>query len=283
MSVFFRGNSTNNNIDIINTVFVNNTAVWGGGLFIEFNHYASENTVNIKGQSQFSNNECDDSDNPDITGGGGVQITYAPFNSLISPSHNNVTFSDCNFASNSAFWGGGASYIITAEKLATGTNSLYFTNCHWQHNVAKFGAAVDLSLYRSMTMGVAQPVVFESCSFVSNNVLYDHQANEFQLQGTGILYANSINKQIEFNENNGSALVLSDTYVSVTEGCNVTFTRNKSWRGGALSLLASSWMNIEETTTIMFIENQADEVGVAIYAELTNEHNVISEWNCFIQ
>ena len=287
MSVFFRGNSTNNNIDIINTEFVGNTAVWGGGLFIEFNHYANGNTVNIRGHSQFSNNNCEDSDDPDITGGGGVQITYAPFNSLISPSYNNVTFSDCNFTSNSAFWGGGVSYIITAEKLATGTNSLYFTNCHWHSNIAKFGAAVDLSLYRSMTVGMAQPVVFESCLFVSNNVLYDRQSNEFQLRGTGTVYANSIvvqlNKQIEFNANNGSALVLSDSYVSVTERCNVTFTRNRSWRGGALSLLASSWMNIEGNTTIMFVENCADEVGGAIYAELTNEHNVISEWNCFIQ
>ena len=288
MSVFFRGNSTNNSIDIINTVFVNNTAVWGGGLFIEFNHYASGNTITIKEHSQFSNNKCSDDDyNPDITGGGGVQIIYTPYNSLISPSHNNVTFSQCDFASNTAFWGGGLSYIITTEKLATGTNSLYFTNCHWQYNVAKFGAAVDLSLYRSLTMGVSQPVVFESCSFVSNNVMYHLQTSEFQLQGTGIVYANSIviqlNQQIEFNANNGSALVLSDTYVSITEGCNVMFTRNRSWRGGALSLLASSWINIGENTTVLFAENHADEVGGAIYAELTNEHSVISEWNCFIQ
>ena len=288
MSVFFRGNSTNNTIDIINTEFVNNTAVWGGGLFIEFNHYASGNTVTIKEHSQFSNNKCsDDDDNPDITGGGGAQITYAPYNSIISPSQNSVTFFHCNFASNTAFWGGGVSYIITTEKLATGTNLLYFTNCHWEYNVAKFGAAVDMSLYRSMTMGVAQPVVFESCSFVSNNVFHDVHTSEFQLQGTGIVYANSIaiqlNQQIEFNANTGSALVLSDSYVSITEGCSVTFIRNKSWRGGALSLLASSWMNVEENTTVMFVENHANEVGGAIYAELINEHNVISVWNCFIQ
>ena len=180
------------------------------------------------------------------------------------------------------------SYVTLTEQLTTGTNSLYFTNCHWQSNIAKFGAAVDLSLYQSMTVGVAQPVVFESCSFVSNNVLYDHQTNEFQLLGIGIIvYANSVvvqlNMQIEFTANNGSALVLSDSYVNVTEGCNVTFTRNKGRRGGALSLLASSRMNIEESTTIMFVENCAGEVGGAIYAELTNEHNVISEWNCFIQ
>ena len=287
MSVFFRGNSTNNNIDIINTEFVSNTAVWGGGLFIEFNHYANGNTVNIKGNSQFSNNSCDGSDSPDITGGGGVQIVSAPYNNLISPHHNSVRFSHCNFANNIAYWGGGVSYVTLTEQQATGTNSLYFTTCHWQHNFAKFGAAVDLSLYQSMTVGVVQPVVFESCSFVNNSAVYNVRRDQFELQGTGAVYVNSIaihlRGKIEFKANNGSALVLSASYVNVTDGSNVMFTDNKGLRGGALSLLASSWMSIGQNTTIMFVRNHADEVGGAINAELTNEHNVVSEWNCFIQ
>ena len=287
MSVFFRGNSTNNNIDIINTVFVNNIAVWGGGLFIEFNHYASGNTVNIKGNSQFSNNECDDSDDLDITGGGGVQIVYAPYNNLISPHHNSVKFSQCNFADNTAYWGGGVSYVTLTEQHTTGTNSLCFTECHWQHNIAKFGAAVDLSLYRSMTMGVAQPVVFESCSFVSNRAVYNVRRDQFELQAVGTVYVNSIpihlRETVEFSANTGSALVLSASYVNVTDGSNVTFTDNRGLRGGALSLLASSWMSIGQNTKVTFVKNHADEVGGAINAELTNEHNVVSEWNCFIQ
>ena len=286
MSVFFRGNSTNNNIDIINTEFVNNTAVWGGGLFIEFNHYASGNTITIKEYSQFSNNNCGDRDNPDITGGGGVLIVYAPYDSLFSPSHINVTFSQCNFANNAAYWGGGVSYVTLTEQHATGTNSLHFTNCHWQYNVAKFGAAVDLS-YRSMTTGVVQAVVFQSCTFVSNSAVYNVMRDQFELQGAGAVYANSIairlKEKIEFRANIGSALVLSASYVSITEGCNVKFTDNKGLRGGALSLLASSWMSIGENTNVTFIRNHADEVGGAINAELTNEHNVVSEWNCFIQ
>ena len=288
MSVFFRGNSTNNTIDIINTEFVNNTAVWGGGLFIEFNHYASGNTVTIKECSQFSNNKCsDDDDNPDITGGGGVQIVYAPYNNLISPHHNGINFSYCNFANNTAYWGGGVSYVTLTEQHATGTNSLYFTNCHWQYNVAKFGAAVDMSLYQSMTSGIVQAVVFENCSFVSNSAVYNVRRDQFELQGVGTVYVSSIaiqlKEKIDFKANNGSALVLSDSYVNITDGCNVMFTDNKGLRGGALSLLASSWMSIGKNTKITFVRNHADEVGGAINAELNNEHNVISEWNCFIQ
>ena len=286
MSVFFRGNSTNNIIDIINTDFVNNTAVWGGGLFVEFNHYTNGNTLNVE-RSQFSNNSCVDSDNPDGTVGGGVQIAYAPYDSSILPSHNSVTFSQCTFTHNTAYWGGGVSYVIVTERHATGTNSLHFTNCQWQHNEAKFGAAVDLSLYRSLTSGVAQAVVFESCSFVNNSAVYNIMIGQFELQGAGTVYANSIpiclKEQIEFITNAGSALVLSTSYANISDECNVTFIENKGLRGGAISLLTSSWMIVGKNTNISFIGNHADEVGGAIFAEVSNEHNVISEWNCFIQ
>ena len=287
ISVFFRGNSTNNIIDINNTDFVNNTAVWGGGLFVEFHHYANGNKVTIEGYSHFFNNSCTDSDNPDTTVGGGAQIAYAPYDNLISSSYNNVTFSHCNFANNTAYWGGGVSYVIVTERHATGTNSLHFTSCQWQHNQAKFGAAVDLSLYRSLTSGIAQDVVFESCSFVQNKVMFNLQASEFQVHGAGVVYANSITiqlrKKADFTNNTGSALVLSGSYVNVTNGCSVSFVHNRGWRGGALFLLPLSWMVVEENTEILFLKNYADEVGGAVYAEMTNEHNVVSEWNCFIQ
>ena len=287
MSVFFRGYSTSNTINITNTDFVNNTAVWGGGLFIEFHHYASGNKVNIKGYSQFFNNSCIDYDNPDGTVGGGVQIAYSPYDRLVPSSHNSVTFSHCNFTHNTAYWGGGVSYVIVTELHATGTNSLYFTSCQWQHNEAKFGAAVDLSLYRSFTSGVAQAVVFESCSFVGNTIMFNVQASEFQVHGAGVVYAHSIiiqlREQTDFTNNTGSALVLSGSYVNVTNGCSVTFIHNRGWRGGALFLSPLSWMMVEENTKIVFYENYADELGGAIYAELTSEHNVLSEWNCFIQ
>ena len=187
ISVFFRGNSTNNTIDIINNTFVGNTAVWGGALFIEFKHHARRNIINVKDHTQFSHNKCSYNKSQDITAGGAVQIAYAPYDSNASPSHNNVTFSECSFTNNSAYWGGGVSYVITTEKtqIGTGTNSLHFNNCNWTYNVAKFGAAVDLSLYQSLTTGIAQPVVFENCSFVNNHVLYNLLANKFELQGTG--------------------------------------------------------------------------------------------------
>ena len=47
MSIFLRGYATRNTIDINDTKFIGNIAVYGGGLFVEFNHFANNNTVTI--------------------------------------------------------------------------------------------------------------------------------------------------------------------------------------------------------------------------------------------
>ena len=89
---------------LINTKFIHNTAVWGGGLFIEFNHYASKNTISIKNNSQFSTNRCHDNENPKDPGGGGVQILYNFYNRTILPKDNNVSVCQSYFVFNTAYW-----------------------------------------------------------------------------------------------------------------------------------------------------------------------------------
>ena len=286
MSVFFRGNSTNNTIDIISSKFIRNTAVWGGGLFIEFSHYANNNTVSIKENTQFSTNRCHDNENPEDPQGGGVLILYNFYNrKKILPKRNNVSFYESYFVLNTAYWGGGVGYSLGKKHYAHGTNLLHFYNCSWTGNKAKYGAAVDL--YRPLGPGVPQAVVFENCSFRSNSALYHLQEDHFELRGTGIMYANSIvihfKSFVEFNKNIGTALVLFTSYIDVKDKCNVNFTQNTGWRGGAVSLLASSWIKVGENTTVVFDGNQADELGGAIYTELISEHKVEAQWNCFIQ
>ena len=283
MSVFFRGNSTGNIIDIINTKFIGNAAVLGGGLFIEFSHYASRNTISIKDNSQFSSNWCSDNENPEDPEGGGVKILYNFYNGMILPRDNSVSFYQSSFLFNTAYWGGGVGYSLGKELYAHGTNLLYFFNCSWIGNSAKFGAAVDL--YQPLSPGVAQAVVFENCSFISNSAFYHLQIDQFELRGAGIMYANSIvinfKGFVEFIKNVGTALVLFTSYVDVKDECHVMFTQNTGWRGGAVSLLASSW--VEENTTVVFDRNNAEELGGAIYAELISEHKVVTQWNCFLQ
>ena len=181
--------------------------------------------------------------------------------------------------------GGGVGYSLGKEYYVDGANLLYFFNCSWYGNSAKFGAAVDL--YRPLGLGVAQAVVFENCLFVSNSAFYHLQIDQFELRGVGSMYANSIvinfKGFVEFINNTGTALVLFTSYVDVEDECYVIFTQNTGLRGGAVSLLASSWIKVGENTTVVFDRNNAYEVGGAIYTKLTSEHKVVSQWNCFIQ
>ena len=107
------------------------------------------------------------------------------------------------------------------------------------------------------------------------------------MQGAGIMYANSIvihfKGFVNLINNTGTALVLFTSYIDVKDECNVTFTQNKGWRGGTVSLLASSWIKVGENTVVVFDRNNADEVGGAINTELISEHKVVAQWNCFIQ
>ncbi|XP_065888116.1 uncharacterized protein [Dysidea avara] len=286
MSIFIRGYATNNTITITNTVFTSNLAKWGAGLLIEFNHYSNNNTVSVKERSRFTDNHCVDSSNHSNSGGGGgAQIVYSSYENTNSPGNNKVFFSQCDFTGNTAYWGGGLSYLIVKEPQQLATNILYFDNCNWQNNVARFGAAVDLSLYQSLASGVVLPVVFENCSFVGNSL--SMPVGQFELQGIGTLYTNFIvvtfKGSVVFNANEGSALVISAAGVNISDNCVLTFANNKGRRGAAVSLLASSWINVRDNTAVTFSGNKADAMGGAIYAELINEHNMIATWNCFFQ
>ena len=283
MSVFSRNYASNNVLYISDAKFIGNTAVYGGGVFFGFYHHASNNNLFIQ-NTLFSNNHCKDNYNPENPGGGGVQIFYN-YNSTVFPNHNNLSFVDCSFKNNRAYWGGGIGYLLGKQQHALGTNNLSFLNCSWYGNSAKFGAAIDF--YRPLSAGAAQAVVLENCRFVHNEVFYNMETGQFDLQGAGTVYANSIiihfKGYVEFTKNIGSALVLFTSYALVISEGTVNFTQNKGWRGGALSLLASSWIKVQENTNILFDGNYADEVGGAMYVELISEHKVVSQWNCFFQ
>ena len=283
MSVISKNNASNNILNISDAKFIGNTAVYGGGVFFGFYHHANNNSLYVH-SSRFFNNSCKDNYNPENTGGGGIQIFYN-YHSSVFPNHNSLGFVNCSFKYNRAYWGGGVAYVLGKRQHSLGTNKLNFRNCCWYGNLAKFGAAIDF--YRPLSTGAARAVVLENCSFIHNKVFYDMETGQFDLQGAGTVYANSIiinfKGYVEFTKNIGSALVLFTSYAHVISGGIVNFTQNEGWRGGAISLLASSWIKVEESTNIVFDGNYADEIGGAMYVELISEHKIVPQWNCFFQ
>ena len=67
VSVFFKGSSENNTINVIDCHIANNQAIWGGGLLVDVLDSARNNRVVVK-RVAFFNNSCPFDA---VTGGGG--------------------------------------------------------------------------------------------------------------------------------------------------------------------------------------------------------------------
>ena len=108
LSVFFKGNATNNTIHVVNCIFKYNHALLGGELLIEFDDNSICNTV-LVASSCFEYNHCDFNDSYG-TGGGAIRIaTQVYYGSSSELRGNQVTVRNSTFKKNKALNGGALS------------------------------------------------------------------------------------------------------------------------------------------------------------------------------
>ena len=283
LSVYFKGSSKNKNINISNCVVANNSAYWGAGIFAEFQDHSNGNNFTVDSTS-ITNNKCPRlSSKSSGTGGGGVRtgfIFYDP-----STIHNNsISLIKCNISNNAAYWGGGVSYRTSPEqKVFAATNIISFTGCTFDHNKARLGSAVDLTVWHGLPVGAYSEIVFNSCHFLKNSVSYSDKHS--RLIGKGTVYVDNLPVEFigsnHFKGNNGSALAVLSVGIGFH---NITeFSNNTGDNGGAIALLGGSWMTINEGAYLLFENNKAHDKGGAIYTMSIGEHDLISSRNCFIR
>ena len=287
LSVFFKGDSSGNTVVIGNCTFSGNEALWGAGLFVEYQDNAQNNTVEIS-SSLFDHNTCYDSElESKGTGGGGARIGYIFFNETYgSVTQNNMTFKDVVFLENKAYFGGGLSFYTAREpKSISSTNGLNFVNCSWQKNVARVGSAADLSVWHPIPSGAVVKPSFSSCRFSHNSAAYTTQLG-FQV-GIGALYLDSIpvtfSETVQFISNNQTALASINTGLYFEQGCHAKFVDNQGRNGGAIALMGNSFIRVSRQTQMQFVNNFAELRGGAIFGESVGEHDLISSRNCFIR
>ena len=284
LSVFFKGNAENISIIVNNTVVCYNDALWGGGVFVEFQDESLYNSF-IMESSIIEQNTCYTSSLFNGTGGGGVRAGYIFYNA--SRGHYNRMFfiSTC-FNNNMAYWGGGVSFYTSRETdTMVATNTLEFTSCSWQSNSARLGAAVDLVVWHPMTKGATVQVKFSDSLVCGNSVSVASILGSYV--GIGAFFSDSIPIQFGgsmlFTENNGSALVITSSSVEMLDNSIASFARNVGRKGGAIYLLGHASIRLHDNTTMSFVNNTAIYEGGAIYFQSVSESNLISTENCFIQ
>ena len=74
LSLYFKGNATDNSITINHCYFNNNSATWGGGIVAEFADSCVQNSVNIS-YVNFTNNNCSYTESSSSGAGGGIRVS----------------------------------------------------------------------------------------------------------------------------------------------------------------------------------------------------------------
>ena len=285
LSVFFKGIAKSNTIIVNNSVFFNNQALWGGGIFVEYQDSVSMNRFAVYNTTLDSNYLFHKSSFERGTGGGGSRVGFIFFNGA-HVCNNSIHFEDCRFVNNKAYFGGGLSFYTAREpQTSTPSNSLDFTRCEWTSNVARAGSALDLSVWHPSTHGAVVNVGFNNCRFENNSG--DYTSTMGQLRGIGAMYLDSIPIEIsgstDFCNNTHSALAAVNTGIYFESSSDTNFINNSGHNGGAISLMGFAFIEMKNYSSITFVNNTAHFYGGAIFGQSIGEHDLISSRNCFIR
>ena len=290
LSITVAGNARENHFSVVNCTFTKNMAVWGAGLFAQFQDSVSNNSLVVAGSHFDSNSLPFSVKNRTGTGGGGVRVGFV-FYDRGTVTHNSVVFDHCTFERNRAYWGGGVSFYSPRQPgKFVSDNTLSFNNCRWVQNVARLGSAIDLGEFHTIIDGSLPVVAFTNCSFCNNSFYYYYSGRQLlnwqYLLGRGAVYTDSIPLQFEgtsvFTGNSGSALAVLNTYITFEEGSHNSFIANFGMEGGAIALLGNAFALTTNQSVLVFEDNYAYRLGGAIYAINVGGHDLVSSRNCFL-
>ena len=281
LSFYFKGNATNNTILIESCRFSNNSAIWGAGLFAEFQDRAQNNNVTVV-NSSLESNICNMTYK---SAGGGTRIAYIFFDDE-EVRDNLVFFHSCSFEGNTAYWGGGMSFLSARELTLETTNSLELTECEFIENMAIIGAAADLLVWHLTKRGMPARSTFTNCQFKRNSVESFKTTPDTNV-GIAALNVDTIpvvfKESIIFEDNKGSALAAVATTINISDYTVANFTRNHGRYGGAISLEGYCYILVHPNSTLNFTNNTAAYLGGAIYSHAIAKHDFREgTQNCFV-
>ena len=266
----------NSLVIIEDCVFLNNSALKGGGLFIVIQPRAQGNTVIIQ-SSHFTQNKCHSG------GGGGLQIGYANENRSDTKAviDNTINVQDCTFLQNDAEYGGGTAIFSTS---GSSKNKLEFTNCSWRDNTAKLGMAVDIAIAPWETYssnGIFPSPVFTDCTFSGHKHNNDLKSSRSVFAVTGFVL--EFRGSTSFTYNNATAIDATSAVLDFMVNSNAVFIQNQAIYGGAMKFIGLSTIFIRDNSTFLFDGNKARHSGGAVYVRTNDKHSLLSSKSCFVQ
>ena len=296
MAVYFNGDSTNHTVQVLNCVFHDNSAVFGGGIFFQYRDTPLHNSLTVE-NCNFSQN------NAYVFGGGGASggFVIGDINSKIT-ANNTITFRNCTFEENYAAGNGGGVSLFVTKALSSNfslTNKINLVKCLWKRNRAFVASALDLApeVYSRLGRSGLLPIpVLDNCTFdsnsnknnnISNNLNSDEHFTAVE-RGLATVYISGFEVDFKgdmyFINNSDTGLYLSLASVHVTQGSNLHFERNHGKNGGGITMVAFSVLFIYDNCTLTFKNNTSYSKGGAILVHsIDNQHEAHFSHSCFIQ
>ena len=291
LSVYFKGDATNNTIVIENCHFIGNRAVWGGGLLIEMDDNTINNTV-VVSSCFFKHNHCNFTEEYG-TGGGALRVATHVYFWDYSYKNRNTTGSvvrieGCTFTNNEALEGGALSVALARQGRSNPSQvtEILVSHSKFHSNHGRIGSAAQVSLHPLFPDGYLSKVKFTDCTFSSNDLNYRHKIMIVHVVGMGAVYVNGIsvdfNGTATFTNNSGSALAVVGAQINFS-GCNATFSKNSGGNGAGIALLGVAYLLIGQNTRMNFINNHVSGYGGGIYNDYIGQENMKSDINCFMR
>ena len=287
LTIYIRGDASDNNITLDRCKFYDNKAILGGGLLLSFHDAPNDNSVVIR-NTIFDKNVAK-------KGGGGIDAGYLTFTDHPTSGiadRNFIMFSNCNMTRNAAANGGGTKIFGTRSLRINFNNRIFFTKCHWEWNRARFGSAIEISphIWDMIAVGNLPQLEFKDCKFLSNSrqeirIKEDFATNYTWGKGTVLTSSFPIDfsGKTSFQSNNSSALYASSSRIKFNSGSYVEFENNTGYEGAAVALIGFSALHVEDNSTFRFLNNTALSKGGAITYRSNNKLDFQSSRSCFIQ
>ena len=260
-------NASRCRVVIQDTIFSNNSATFGGGVFFVDSNTTSRTNFFIT-NSTFLRNKAGQA-------GGGLE-----FARLDNASNITAIFKNCTVSENQSNRGAGMDVFLMNNNEKLTESVLRFDTVVFSNNFGHVSTAIRFTtapLY-GRTMDVTPELI--NCTIADHNMSSFARTSPFTSQRVNVKFEG----RNVFTRNNGggSGAAWFQDCVMKVQG-QLVFTSNSGSNGGAM-LLESSQIILHPDSELMFIGNKARGMGgaICVFEHITNE---IMQWfnpSCFL-
>ena len=265
--IMFLHNASGCRVVIQDTIFLKNSAKFGGGFYFSDSNMTSRNKVSIT-NSTFLRNMA-------VQAGGGLMFARWDKASSIT-----TVLKNCTVSENQSNRGAGMN-VLLMNNIENPTNSvLRFDTVVFSNNSGDASTAIYIRFTTALPYARRMDVTSEfiDCAITGHNMLSFARTGPFTSQGVNVKFKG----RNVFTRNSGSGAARFQDCLIKVQG-HLVFTNNSGTIGGAV-LLESSQIILYPDSELKFLGNEARFVGGAISVSEHSINKVIQRYNpdCFL-